>query len=189
MYASVLNKLHMNERALEFAKKGVKLAKSNNDFEYLFRLWAQMSVIYESLNDISNAERYFLKAMDLEYILQGKEELFPFAYVHFTKLLIGKYQWEKARQLIERSILICRKIKDNWLLVQSLLVYGEWFIRQNQHNQALSFCLEAEQIAKEYRFEELLKKSISCLCTCFDALQDNDNFLKYATQLYRSERS
>jgi lipopolysaccharide biosynthesis regulator YciM len=89
---------------------------------------------------------------------------------------------------IERSIKICRKIKDNWLLVQSCLVFGDWYIQQGQYDQAVPFCLEAEKIAREYTFDELITKSMSSLCNCYDALQDETKFLTYATKLYRSER-
>jgi hypothetical protein len=102
--------------------------------------------------------------------------------------LIDKQQWQVAKQLIERSIQICRKIKDNWLLVQSLLVFGEWYIQQSQCDQAVFLCIEVEAIAKEYTFEKFRNKSISSLCICCDVLQDEHNFLKYATKLYRLER-
>ncbi|MCH5585335.1 hypothetical protein MK805_10170 [Shimazuella sp. AN120528] len=188
LYATILNKLRMNERALEYAKKGIRLARTNHSYDHLFRLWAQISIIYESLGDLVNAERYYLKALELEPNLQDKENLFPFAFVHFAKLLIGKQQWGKSKQLIERSIKICRKIKDNWLLVQSCLVFGEWYIQQSQYDQAVPYCLEAEKIAREYAFDELITKSMTSLCNCYDALQDETNFLTYATKLYRSER-
>jgi hypothetical protein len=38
LYASVLNKLRMNEHALEYAKKGIQLAKTNKSYYYLFTL-------------------------------------------------------------------------------------------------------------------------------------------------------
>jgi tetratricopeptide (TPR) repeat protein len=188
MYASILNKLHMNERALDYAKKGIKLAQKNRDYEYLFRLWAQTSIIYESLGDLVNAERYFLKAMNLEPILQGKESLFPFSFVHFTMLLIRKKQWDKAKQLIERSIQICRINNSHFFLTKSLLVYGEWYIHQYQYGQAIPVFLEAEEIAREYRFDELRNESMASLCTCYDDLRDESNFLKYAIKLHRLER-
>jgi lipopolysaccharide biosynthesis regulator YciM len=74
------------------------------------------------------------------------------------------------------------------LLVQSCLVFGEWYIQQGQYDQAVPFCLEAEKIAREYTFDELITKSMSSLCNCYDALQDETKFLTYATKLYRSER-
>ncbi|MXQ52765.1 helix-turn-helix domain-containing protein [Shimazuella alba] len=188
IYASVLNKLRMNERALDHAKKGIRLAKINKSYHFLFTLWTQTAIIYESLGDLAKAERYYRKTLDLEISLQGKEHLFPFAFVNFAKLLIGKQQWKDAKQLIKQSVQICRKNNDNFQLVQSLLVFGEWYIQQDKYNQAVPLCLEAEALAKEYTFEELVNKSISSLCTCYDALQDNGNFLKYATKLYRIER-
>ncbi|WP_028776706.1 helix-turn-helix transcriptional regulator [Shimazuella kribbensis] len=188
LYATILNRLHMNERALEYAKKGIKLAKVNRNYYYLFRIWGQTSVIYESLGDFMSSERYFLKAMDLEPILKDEEQVFPYSFVHFAKLLIRKQEWHKSKQMIERSIQICRKNNFHFLLTQFLLVLGEWYILQNQHDQAVLLCLEAEKIAREYKFEELSSKSLSSLCTCYDALQDNANFLEYAKKLYRLER-
>jgi tetratricopeptide (TPR) repeat protein len=188
MYASVLNKLCMNERALKYAKKGIRLALNNRNYGYLFTLQTQTAMIYEKLGDLESAERYYLKALDLEPSLLGEERLFPFAFVHFAELLIGKQRWKKAKQLIERSMQICRENKDNLLLVQSLLVFGEWYIQQDQYLQAIPFCLEAEEISRKYTFEKLTSRSMSSLCTCYDALQDERNFLKYATKLYRLER-
>jgi tetratricopeptide (TPR) repeat protein len=188
VYTDILNGLHMNERALEYCQKGIKLAKANRNYYYLFRIWGQTSVIYESLGDFANSERYFLKAMDLEPILKDEEQVFPYSFVHFTKLLIRKQKWQEAKQMIERSIRICRENNSHFLLTQFLLVFGEWYIQQDQYSQAIPLCLEAEEIARSYMFEELTSKSMLSLCKCFDALQDNFNFLEYATKLYRLER-
>jgi tetratricopeptide (TPR) repeat protein len=186
MYASVLNRLHMDERALEYAKKGIRLAWINRDYDRLFTLWAQTGIIYASL-DLESAEKYYLKALDLEPSL-SKEHLFPFAFVNFAELLIQNQQWQKAKQLIGRSIQICRKNKDNSFLVRSLLVFGKWHMQQEQYNKAVTLFLEAEKIASEHRFDELVTKSIANLCTCFEELQDESNFVTYAIKLYHSKR-
>ncbi len=184
MYASILNKLKMPERALEYVQKGIKLAWINRDYNRLFTLWAQTGIIYSSLRDQDNAERYFLKALDLEPIL-NKEYLFPFAYVNFAKLLIEKKQWSKAERLIDRSIIISRKNLDNLHLAQSLLVFGDWNMQQKQYSKALDSYLEAEEITNENNFEELSTKAISSLCACYEALEDKNNFLEHAVKLYR----
>lgn len=188
VYIDILNGLHMNERALDYAEKGIKIARANRNYYYLFRIWGQTSVIYESLGDLVEAERYFLKAMDLEPILKEEEQVFPYSFVHFAKLLIRKQKWHEARLMIERSIRICRENNFHFLLTQFLIVFGEWYIQQGEYSQAVQLCLEAEEIARSYMFEELTRKSMLSLCTCFDALQENTNFLKYATKLYRLER-
>lgn len=73
MYASILNELNMREKAIDYAKKGICIARLNKEYDQLFVLWIQIGIINANLEKWEQSEAYYLKALEIEREVKNKQ--------------------------------------------------------------------------------------------------------------------
>jgi tetratricopeptide (TPR) repeat protein len=184
MFANILTKMNSPESALEYAKKGIKIARINRRYERLFTLWTIVGNIYSSLEDYEEAETYYIRALDIRPKI-SIDYLFPFNYTNYGLLLIKLNRLQEARDYIEESIKISQSINNNLGYTKALIAMGKWYLEKNMYTEALSYYNQTEELAQQYELITEQLEAVADLCTCYLKVGDKKAYQQYTEKLHQ----
>jgi tetratricopeptide (TPR) repeat protein len=188
IHANILTKLHMPEKALEYAQQGEKIAWINQDYSRLFALWVQMGSIYLKMQELVLAEEYLLKALDLQSKLK-QTNLLLLALKNFAILLIMKEEWSKVQEVMDRYLVLSKTHEDKQGITESLVTIGRWYQKQTQYLKAIDLYGIAESIVKQHGLNSLNLEIVTGLWFCYKQIGNQIKFQEYMEQMFYLQQS
>lgn len=186
MYANVLIKQNMLEKALEFINQGIKIAIINQSYDRLFTLWTVKGNVYTKLSDPDTAKRLYMKALNVRHKVKQPYLLTP-AFISLGLLYLKKNEVEKSKQILYESLDISKNV-DIVGNIETLEALGQCLLYEKNYELAIVTLKEAENFSNSHKLYFQQSKIISDLCDCYDAIGDKENFLLYTEKLYRHNK-
>lgn len=161
--AEILRLIKRYERALEYSKKAVALAKTVNDHLLLFKSITIQGNVYRSAKRYNDALASYLIGQDYLNQISNKDKVDLFSNIAATYTKLKQYQ--PAGRFHQKAILILEKTNSINKLPRALLDLAQSQKYSNDYGAALTSAKRALAISKEiknefYLLRALLKLSI-----------------------------
>ncbi|MXQ54425.1 tetratricopeptide repeat protein [Shimazuella alba] len=130
-YATMLCKLGMPLKALDYADKGLQIAWENRSYRRLYSLWITTGDILIALERLKEAEVSYQKSLDIIHHVEDTPNLVCEIYVKFAQLLIKLGDNEKAEQKLIQAQKYTNRIELNDFKIRTLHLLGT--LQQTQH--------------------------------------------------------
>lgn len=157
--------------AVEWASKGVKLAKEYNNIERLLIIKNNICVIYMEIGQYVNAIKILDEIEKAPWIGSKENEIILKINRIFCEIMNDNL--EKALEvldLIKESVNINPMFKAQWLIEKSKIC-----IKQSLYLEAKEYLLEAEAIIKEFNLPKLNENVKLCMVDIYIAIEDYIN--------------
>jgi tetratricopeptide (TPR) repeat protein len=172
-FTIILNKAKHYKRALAFADEGVSIAKSNHSFDRLVQLWTTKGVIYYNINQLEEAERFFLMALAIKERVVNKERL-AYSFTQAGLLYLKKKKYKLVKEFLEESISISDKYNDTKSKIESLVILGNCYLEQGLYHEAISPYTQASALSEQKRLLKIQYEITANLCYCYFKIRNND---------------
>jgi tetratricopeptide (TPR) repeat protein len=182
IFAGVLTKSKHYKSALEFADEGVRIARINGKFDKLVLLWITIGEIYESMNDTTEAEDYYIKALSIREKVDDQDIFY--ALTSLGKLYLTKQKYKDAQPLINEAFLIAEHNKDELAMLDSLILLGNCYHEQKQYQKAINPLQKAFKLANKYKLTKKQHEVILGLCYGYKKIEDHASYMKYLEKMF-----
>jgi signal transduction histidine kinase len=162
------------QNAIAYWKKCIAIAEPNKYYTLLAQCYHNVGVISLEEADFSTAEKYFIKAIDLNK--QNNDTASATFSIHY-RLLATTYETEnkldKAEKIFQEIIAKTRAAKDSANLTESLVFYTNVLKKRKKFEKAILYSQEALAIARKIN---LIDGVITALNTHAGNLADAQNY-------------
>jgi|GEM_PF-3202753 len=151
MQATFYMKQKMYEKAIQCIERAIEIARQEKNYNRSFELWTALARVYKYLGKFNLAKICFQTASRLEPKIEDKF-LSAYNYKELGKLYLQEGEYELAQNALKKAVNRSKKVKDALQLCESLIAYGDCFLKRNKSKQAIQQYEEAYKLCKQYRF-------------------------------------
>lgn len=151
----ILKKTSLYDKAIKYAYEGINLALLNQMDDRAIELYTTLGIIYRHKNEINQAEKCFLSALELE-VSKKKEYLLISTYTQLGAVYLDKKNWTLAEKNLLKAISI--EADDALRKCHALTFLGDCFFYQKQLDKALTYYNQAYSHANDHDFIQPLYK-------------------------------
>lgn len=184
MQAKLLFKSKRFPQAINYALKGIELARIDKMYERSLELWTTLGSIYIEMGKLSMAECCFTTALKLKKKIT-KEYLLAYVYSQLGKLYYKQGDIKLSEKEFLESLKYSRKTNDVFLEIQALMGLGKCNISINKHDKALDYLNEALKLAKQHAFTDQ-KNELLLITASFLREIGDPTFKNYALDFFYS---
>ncbi|MCH5584433.1 tetratricopeptide repeat protein [Shimazuella sp. AN120528] len=185
MYATILNKQNMYQKALDYAKQGIEFAKQNREFNNLVSLQATLGSIHLKKGDLALAEECYLQSLEFKNkIRKDKEYLLIPAYTELGLLYTHQKKWNLAEKELKNAIKISKSSDDALGQIEALLVMGNCCIKQQMMIEAIPLYKKAVNLAKQHNHKIKERQALLYLSYCYSCTGNDTEFTKHKDEFY-----
>ena len=185
MYATILNKQNMYQKALDYAKKGIEFAEKNREFNNLVSLQSTLGSIYLKKGDLALAEECYLQSLEFKNkIRKDKEYLLIPAYTELGLLYTHQKKWDLAEKELKNAIKISKNSDDALGHIEALLVMGNCCVKQKMMIEAIPLYEKAVDLAKQHNHKIKQRQALLNLSYCYSHTGNKTEFTKYKDEFY-----
>lgn len=147
MHATLLNHDNMPEKAIQYAKKGIEIARRVEDYDRCFELWTTLGISYKRLGDLEKAKQCFETVLRFEEKIQ-RINLVAHNYRELGILYLLEGNEVLAEKTLRKAEKLSYKSKDPMRQCEALIALGKMFERQNRQEEAIQYLEKARKIAE-----------------------------------------
>ena len=151
MQATFDIKQKMYDKAINSLERAIEIARQEKNYNRSFELWTALARVYKYLGKFNLAKICFQTAAKIEPKIDDKF-LSAYNYKELGKLYLLEGEYELAQVTLEKAVMRSKKVKDALQLCESLIAYGDCFLKQKKNRQAIQQYEEAYKICRQYRF-------------------------------------
>jgi len=187
--ALILKKTGLYNKAIKYANEGLELALINDMNDRAVELYTTVGIIHRFKNEIDQAEKMFLSALELE-IDKKKEYLLISTYTQLGAVYLDKNKWTDAEKYLLEAISI--EADDALRKCHALMFLGDCFYHQKQYEKAINYYNQAYDYAKKHDFTQQLYNIIIRLAQYWKKVDQSryynylDKMLKIAIRLEKA---
>ncbi|SDY25255.1 tetratricopeptide repeat protein [Thermoactinomyces sp. DSM 45892] len=182
--ASVLAKINKRTLAIQYALKGIEMARLDKMYERSFELFTTLGSIYMESNKLNLAQICFETALKLEKHIQRKY-LLAYIYTQLGMLYDKRKEIQLAEDAFKEAVKYSREIDDAYWETEALISLGKCYVEHGKYQQSASLLKKALSLAEQHAFTDQVERLNLLLGHCLDAT-DDPQFEKYALNFFRS---
>lgn len=180
--AILLKKMKLYEEAIQYAWKGIEIARINKIHNQSFELWTTLGSIYIHIDELDEAENCFLTALCLKEKIK-KEYLSISTYTQLGLVYIEQKKWKLAQNSIEEALKIGKRTKHVYRYNQALIALGDCYLKQELYSEAIGPYQEALKWAQTHAALEREHEILLKLAQCWRK-SDQQQFQKCMEKMY-----
>ncbi|MGA8943336.1 MAG: helix-turn-helix transcriptional regulator [Thermoactinomyces sp.] len=181
--ATLLNQKKETEKALQYVREGLYIARSNSSHEQAVELLTVWGNILQNANDFQSAENCYQLALRLENKLKDKKYLLVSTLTQLGKLYGKMNRWQEAYEKLSDAVSRGKQYNDAHRYCESLMALGDYYLEKNQFQHAVSPYNEALKVASSYNFSRLKEKSLLNLSECWKILGNKEKYIDMLDKL------
>lgn len=139
------------DEAISCIERAIEIARQEKNYNRSFELWTALARVYKHLRKFNLAKICFQTASKIEPKIEDKF-LSAYNYKELGKLYLQEGEYELAQATLEKAVIRSKKVKDALQLCESLIAYGDCFLKRKKNRQAIQQYEEAYKLCKQYRF-------------------------------------
>lgn len=151
MQATFCIKQKMYEKAIACIEKAIEIARQEKNYNRAFELWTALAKVYKYIGEFNLAKICFQTAARLEPKIDDKF-LSAYNYKELGLLYMQEGEYKLAQNILEKAVIRSKKVKDALQLCESLIAYGDCFLKRQKNQKAIEQYEEAYKIAQQYGF-------------------------------------
>jgi len=185
-FASILSKLKLRNKALTYAKQGLKIAKSQKRFNDVFTLHTDMGNILLKVGNPQKAAEHFADALEFRNYIRKKHLLIP-AYIGLGKIKLQKKKWIESEKYLQKAVALG---EENNLIIEcvaALISLADCHLKQKNYKKAIKVLNKALLMTKQNNQNNLKnheKNIVMRLCKCYKSIKDNIKYQEYVNSLF-----
>lgn len=155
LQATLYNKFRMYPKAVEYAEKGIELARDVANLDRAYELWTTLGKIYINLQQFDMAKICFEATSNLEGRV-NREFLSIYNNTQLALLYLNEKDLERAAKSIENAANFARKINNRLSLCEVFIVQADYYFMLGSNKDAVIILEKAKKIADEYSLQTQL---------------------------------
>jgi tetratricopeptide (TPR) repeat protein len=184
--AEINLKIQMIDEAFSCAKKGLELALINDNYERQLELYITLSNIYKQSNYPRHAEKCLLTAINLEGTISKRHQLVLEAYLKLGVLYQEQQKYHSSQKILKKAVRIANKQNNMLEYTKTLLQLAKTYQLNESYNQAIHYYKEVLQHAVDHSTK---LQTLSGMAKVYLQLDDQENYLKYSKEYFKSSRT
>ncbi|OYD07612.1 tetratricopeptide repeat protein [Paludifilum halophilum] len=182
----LLRKTQMYNEAIRYAREGLEIARSNQDFRRAFELWSALGNTYLDMKKWNQAETCFHLAISLKENSQYKNVIIT-TYTQLGILYLLQEKWEPAKEALNQAILKGNELNDSHRLHFAYLVIGDCYRKQGKNQEAVPFYQKALDLAVKHQYKSMEHTSWFRLAQCWESI-DKKEFDRCKDNMYKVQK-
>ncbi|SFS65796.1 helix-turn-helix transcriptional regulator [Marininema halotolerans] len=185
--ADLLRKTGMIDEAIQYAVKGLELAKTNKDFQNIFHILIVLGRLYTAKGKWQQAENCFNTGLTSQHLLTSETYLTD-AYAGYGILLSHQNRKDEAKKMFEKAIINAEKHDNAPKLTYALRVMGDFWKSSGTKLEAIPYYERALEVAQKFHYKQAEYKLYYRLSQCY---QDSDQkeFEKCLLNMYKTQKA
>lgn len=147
--SNVYQKNEVYSKAIEYAKKGLNLARINAKYNRIVELLLTLGNSYMSIGKLDEAITTFLSALELQPHVKQKNLFLPI-YSRLGKIYLLQGKPEKAKEILDTAIQEKSNSRNAVRFVDALIVFGNSLEKQGLWEEARNTYERALELTKKY---------------------------------------
>jgi tetratricopeptide (TPR) repeat protein len=182
----LLRRSGMYEEAIQYAKEGLEIARMNNQHDRTFDLWTALGGVYLTIKEWDEAEICFDVALKLKGMFKN-QNVFITTYTRLGILYMHQEKWNKAHEMLTEAIRLGEKLNSAFLLVDALLVMGNYYRKRGNLSEAIQFYQRALDLSREHNYKKKEYTILFHLAQCWENT-DQKEFQSCMENMYKVQR-
>lgn len=184
MQAKLLLKGNRFSQAIQFALKGIELARIDKMYDRSFELWTTLGSIYIEMGKLELAGYCFTAALKLDKKVK-REYLLSYVYTQLGMLYYKQEDFQRSEKEFLEALKYSRKTNDVYHEIQALTGLSKCWMKLNKRDQAISHLQEALSLANQHFFVDQRKEILLILANYLREIGD-PRFQNYALDFFYS---
>jgi tetratricopeptide (TPR) repeat protein len=179
--ATLHKRMGSYDMAIKYAKKGFKIAITNQKYERALEILTTWGNICTKIGDLKTAEKYYLMALELENKIKNKY-LFVSTYTHLGKLYMKQKRWQEALQNLQKATEVGKTNTDKLRYTIALMTIGDYYLSQDLYSEALSNYQAAYELSIKHNFEQQ-DKLLALISECWKETGNEEKYIETLKEL------
>ncbi|PRZ12356.1 tetratricopeptide repeat protein [Laceyella sediminis] len=171
LHILLLFKKRQFKEARSYANEALEITRTCNRPEQALEIYTLLGAIYKECGDLYEAEEYYLYALDLEELVSN-EHLLATPYMRLGELYSLKEDWNRAKKMLDKAEKISRETEDPFRHMEVLELYGDYYIRRNELQEAIPYYEQVWDYEERLHPEQPLPEVREKLAFCYRAVND-----------------
>lgn len=181
--ATLLNQKKKYEKALQYAKEGLFIARENGTHEKGVELLTVWGNILQNADDYMTAENCYNLALRLEGKLKDKKYVLVSTHTQLGKLYSKMKKYDQSYEQLTTAVAKGRKYNDAHRFCESLVALGDYYLETGKHQEAIQPYDEALTITNPYSFQRLKERILLNLSECWKNIGNNEKYISLLVEL------
>lgn len=180
LYIRLITELKNNhpEQALEYAKKALEIAETENYPEGKLKALTRMADIYWAMTDYKTSMELAMKAKDLAIHLDDKIELAE-AHRVIGRIYTDLGEYKLSSEHFFESLKISEKTGDKKSIAKALNSVGYLYFEQQNYDKALEYYFKSLSIGREINDPIGISRGLNNVAAIYAGRNQNDTAEQY----------
>ncbi len=183
-HAILLSKQKLHEKAIEYATKGLHLARVDQNVDRAFELWTALGNSYQNMGEYFKAEISFRTALKLEKKI-GKKNMLVSTYTDLGMLYLETKKIPFAQKALLNAVQTGQKTNDALKYCHALIALGDCYMLQNKNKDARKQFQQALTLSEKHALKNLEPEILVKLAKCCEE-EDPVTYEKYKNRFFQS---
>ncbi|MRG26866.1 hypothetical protein GIJ05_01455 [Laceyella tengchongensis] len=152
--SSLFMKSKMYKQAIQYALKGIELARIDKMYNRLCELWTTLGKIHVQKNKLDLAQLCFETALKFEKLIDS-QSLLSYIYNQLGLLYSKSRENKKAIDNSLRAAKFAKKANNAFRYCEALIMLGQLYFKEHQNDEAIQILNEARELSKQHSFQDL----------------------------------
>lgn len=179
----LLNQLEMYREAINYALKGIELARLDKMYDDSLVLWTCLGNSYSKLGELKKAETCYRTASKLKKKI-ADEHLIVSTYTQLGILYTKLENMQLAKSVLEEAVKHGKKTKHGAKYCEALIALGDYYIRQGLYTEAIQNLEQALELAEQHALIEKKQNILLKLAHCGEKI-DKETYHKYLERFFK----
>ncbi|SFS96156.1 helix-turn-helix transcriptional regulator [Marininema halotolerans] len=183
--ADLLRKMGLYDEAIQFASKGLELARVNKNYQFIFDILITMGSLYSSQKQFKKAEDCFNTGLASKGLLTN-EKVLTDAYIGLGKLYVKLGKTDEAHQLFKQAIANAENYDDAPNLTYALRVMGDFLKLGGNKLEAVTYYEKAIKITQKFHYQKAESQLHIRISQCYQDSNQKE-FEKSLLNMYKAQ--
>lgn len=175
------------EKAIQKYNQALKIFEKVGVSEYYVQTLVNIGNLYSKLNDFSNAQKYYDKALENKSYLKDPDLISLFNQIGVNYQKNGNFKY--AMSYFEKAFNSCDLGKHNLILAITYQNIGILYIAWDKKENALKYLEKGLEVSKSVGSKQFINSITLMIADCYLDLNQNNKAKDYYTQILNDDHT
>ncbi len=171
------------EEAMTSAKKGLELARINDNYERQLELFITLSEIYKASGFPSRAEKCLQTAISLQDMIVKRHNLILTSFLDLGILYQEQNKHKQSQKALEKALQIAKQQNNMLKYTKAMLYLAKNSLSNSNHEESIAIFTE---VLNQTTDREIKLEACFELAKIYLQLGDNENYIKFSKQYFEN---
>lgn len=171
------------EDATYCAKKGLELARINDNYERQLELFITLSEIYKTSGFFNRAEQCLQTAISLQDMIVKRHNLILIAYLDLGILYHEQQKYQQSQKILQKVLQIAKQQNNMLKYTKAMLYLAKNSLSKSRYDESIVCFTEVLNHSTD---KEIKLEAYYGLAKLYLHLGDNENYTKFSKQYFEN---